>query len=110
MYPKQFAASLVISVFLLLLIIRLIQKGKLDIAYCWVWLGVGALAPLTVLKYNWLLLITNSIGAVTPTTTLFLFSILILFLLCLQLSIVVSTQRRQIKKLTQELALHVKKE
>lgn len=110
MYPKQFAASLVISVFLLLLIIGLIRKGKLDIAYCWIWLGVGVSAPLVVLKYDWLLFFSRCIGAVTATTTLFLFSILVLFLLCLQFSIVLSTQRRQIKKLTRELALYAKEE
>ena len=110
MYPKQFVVSLILGFALLILIIRLIQKGRLDISYCWIWLGVGIIAPLIVLKYNWLLWVTSFIGAMTPTTTLFLFSILVLFLMCLQFSIVISTQHRQIKKLTQELALRTKKE
>jgi hypothetical protein len=110
MYPKQFIVSLILGFALLILIIRLIQKGRLDISYCWIWLGVGIIAPLIVLRYDWLLWVTSFIGAMTPTTTLFLFSILVLFLMCLQFSIVISTQRRQIKKLTQELALRTKKE
>ena len=88
-----------------MLIIRLVQKGLLDISYCWLWLGVGILAPLVVIKYNWLLWFSKLIGAVTPTTTLFLFAILILFMMCLQFSIIISNQRRQMKKLTQLIAL-----
>ena len=106
MFFRQFFASLIISLGLLVFIIRLIQKGRLDISYCWIWLGVGITMPLIVLKYDWLVWFTHLIGAVSPTTTLFLFSILVLFLLCLQFSIVISTQRRQIKKLIQQLALH----
>lgn len=108
MYPRQFLASLIISVLLLGFIIRLIQRGRLDISYCWIWLGVGIAAPMIVLKYDWLLWFSRLIGAVAPTTTLFLFAILILFLMCLQLSIIILTQRRQIKKLTQYLALMTK--
>ena len=105
MYPRQFWASLIISVLLLGFIIRLIKRGQLDISYCWVWLGVGIMAPLLVLKYDWLAWFTKLIGAVAPTTTLFLFAILVLFVMCLQFSIVISAQRRQIKKLTQSIAL-----
>ena len=107
MYPRQFVIALVISLALLFLIIRLIQKGRLDISYCWLWLGVGIIAPLIVIKYDWLLWISKVIGAVSPITTLFLFSILILFLMCLQFSIVISLQRRQIKRLTQQLAVRL---
>jgi len=105
MYPRQFVASLIISLLLLVLIVRLIQRGVLDISYCWIWLGVGIVAPVIVLKYEWLVWFSHLIGAVTPTTTLFLFAILVLFLMCLQFSIIISSQRRQIKKLTQRIAL-----
>ncbi|MFC1606598.1 DUF2304 domain-containing protein [Candidatus Latescibacterota bacterium] len=105
MYPRQFWASLIISVLLLGFIIRLIKRGQLDISYCWVWLGVGVIAPLIVVKYDWLAWFSKLIGAVAPTTTLFLFAILVLFVMCLQFSIVISAQRRQIKKLTQSIAL-----
>jgi hypothetical protein len=87
--------------------VRLIQKGRLDISYCWLWLSVGIIAPLIVVKYDWLLWFSKLIGAVSPITTLFLFSILILFLMCLQFSIVISLQRRQIKRLTQQLAMRL---
>ncbi len=105
MYPKQFYVSLVISLALLLLVVRLIQKGRLEISYCWLWLGVGVAAPLIVIRYDWLLWFSRQIGAVSPVTTLFLFSILVLFLMCLQFSLVISLQRRQIKRLTQQIAM-----
>ena len=105
MYPKQFYVSLAISLALFFLIVRLIQKGRLEISYCWLWLSVGIVAPLIVVKYDWLLWFSQLIGAVSPITTLFLFSILILFLMCLQFSLVISLQRRQIKRLTQQIAM-----
>jgi hypothetical protein len=94
-----------ISIGILVLIIRLIQSGKLDISYCWIWMGVGLIAPFIVVNYAFLLEISRLIGAVTVTTTLFLFSTLVLFLLCLQFSFVISVQRRQIKKISQQMAL-----
>jgi hypothetical protein len=107
MYPKQFYVSLVISLTLFLLVVRLIQKGRLDISYCWLWLAVGVAAPLIVIKYDWLLWFSRQIDVVSPVTTLFLFSILILFLMCLQFSLVISVQRRQIKRLTQLIAMRM---
>lgn len=105
MYPKQFLIMLPISLALFVLIIRLIYKGMLDISYCWLWLAVGVMAPLIVLKYDWLLWFSRQINVTSPITTLFLFSILILFLMCLQFSIVIAIQRRQIKTLAQQIAI-----
>jgi hypothetical protein len=105
MHPRVYIVSLALGVSLLILVIRLIQKGRLDIAYCWLWLCIGLVAPLVVIKYDWLLCFSNLIGAISPETTLFLFSNLVLFLLCLQFSIVISSHRRKIKKLTQQIAL-----
>ncbi len=110
MSERQFVVSLIISVLFLFAVVRLVQKGRLDITYCWLWLGIGVAAPVIVLKYDVLIWFTNLIGAVTPTTTLFLFSILILFIMCLQFSIIISKQKRQIKKLTQQIALNGERE
>jgi hypothetical protein len=104
---RQLLVSLLINFVFLVIIIRMIQKKRMDIAYCWIWLCVAFLAFVVTIKYDWLLLFTGHIGAVSPITTLFLFSIFALFLLCLQFSVVISLQRRQIKKLAQQLALHI---
>ena len=103
--PKQFIASVTIAVLLLILIVRLVQKGKLDIAYCWLWLGIGVGIVLVVTQYDWLVALSGLIGAKTHTTTLFLIGFVVLLLMCLQFSLVISTHRRQIKRLTQELAI-----
>lgn len=107
MNPKLFFVSVVISLALLVLIIRLIQKGRMDISYCWLWLAIGLASVLVVIKVDWLLSFSHLIGVVDPISTLFLFSTLALFLMCLQFSIVISSQRRQIKKLTQQIALRL---
>jgi len=105
LYPRQFVASIIIGTCLLVLIIRLIQKGKLDINYCWLWLFIGISTILVVVKYDWLVRISRVIGAVEITTTLFLFAIIIILLMCLQFSLTISLHRRQIKKLIQEIAI-----
>ncbi len=110
MSERQFVVSLIISVLFLFAIIRLVQKGRLDITYCWLWIGIGVAAPIIVLQYDLLIWFSSVIGAVAPTTTLFLFSILILFLMCLQFSIIISKQKRQIKELVQQIALNGERE
>ena len=105
MDPRQLIASLAIGICLLVLIVRLVQRGHLDIAYCWLWLGVGLGIVVVVLRYDWLLELSGLIGAVAPTTTLFLLGFMVLLLLCLQFSMVISTHRRQIKRLTQHIAV-----
>lgn len=103
--PQQMIASLVMSALLLITIIRLVQKGRLDIAYCWVWLGIGVAAMLVVIRYDLLIWLSDLIGAKLKTTTLFLLAHMLVLLMCLQFSLVISQQRRQIRRLTQQLAV-----
>lgn len=105
MFPRQFIASFILGVLLMALTIRLVQTKKLDIAYCWVWLGISVGALVVVLRYNWLEWITHVIGAIAPTTTLFMMGFFVILLMCMQFSLVVSQQRRQIRELSQRLAL-----
>lgn len=102
---QQVIVSSLIGVCLLLLIVRQVQLGRLDIAYCWLWLGVGFGMLLVMLRYDWLLILTDMVGAKTATTTLFLVGFLVVLLMCLQFSMVISSHRRQIKRLTQHIAM-----
>lgn len=102
---KQYIASIVIGLALLLLIVRLVQQGRLDMAYCWVWLAISFSILLVVIRYEWLIALSSLIGAVEITTTLFLGAFFVILLMCLQFSLVISAHRRQIKRLTQELAI-----
>ena len=72
-----------------------------DVDY--VFIGAGIL--LIVLRYDWLVRVSGLIGAVANTTTLFLFGFFVLLMMCLQFSLVISLHRRQIKRLTQTIAL-----
>ena len=105
MLPRQVIASFLIGICLLMLIVRLVQRGRLDIAYCWLWLGVGAGIMTAVLAYDWLEAFAHAIGAVMVTTALFLVGFVVVLLMCLQFSLVVSAHRRQIKRLAQQVAL-----
>ncbi len=104
MLPRQLIALVILAIAILAVIVRLVQKGHLDIAYCWLWLGVGAGMLMGVLHYEWLVWLSGLIGAVAPTTTVFLLGLMVILLMCLQFSWVISTHRRQIKRLTQRLA------
>jgi len=90
MFLRQFIASIVLSLSLFVLTIRLVQKGKLDIAYCWIWLGISLASLGIVLRYEWLLKLSDLIGALTPTTTLFLLGFFVVLLMCMQFSLVIS--------------------
>jgi hypothetical protein len=105
MTPRQIEASIIISISLLVLIVALIRKKKLEMAYSWVWLFIGISMVMVVVFYDGLVELSNLIGSMTPTTTLFLFAILVIMLLCLQFSIVTSQHKFQIRKLAQELAM-----
>jgi hypothetical protein len=105
MFPRQLIASVAIAFCLLVLIVRLVQRGRLDIAYCWLWLGIGVAMLLIVLRDDLLTGLTSPIGAVAQTTTVFLFGFVMVLLMCLQFSLVISSHRRQIKRLTQRLAI-----
>jgi len=58
-----------------------------------------------VLWYDSLLLLTHLIGAVLPTTTLFIFAILFLICLALDFAIKISRLTDQVKNLTQKVSL-----
>lgn len=105
MYPRQLYASLFIGLVLFILIVRLVQKGRLDIAYSWIWLSIGIGMMGVILWHDILLKLSELIDSRTATTTLFLIGFVVVLLMCLQFSLVISAQKRQIRKLTQRLAL-----
>lgn len=89
----------------LLGILELVRRRKLKEEYSWLWiltaLGMVALS-------SWFGLIerlTHLIGAVTATTTLFLFGLLFLLLISVHYSTVLSRVTQQVRRLTQELAI-----
>lgn len=105
MTPNQRAFALVASLSTLLAIVELVRRRKLREEYSWLWiltaLGMLALAG----WYGLIEWLSGLIGAVTPTTTLFLFGLLFLLLISVHYSTVISRLTEQVRRLTQELAI-----
>ena len=86
-------------------VIELVRRRKLREEYSWLWLLTGAVIILLVVCYDFLVLLTSVIGAVTPTTTLFIFGLLFLMMISLHYSIQISKLSHQVKELGQQVAL-----
>ena len=105
MTTKQQIFSIVISLAVFFFTIDLVRKKRLREEYSLLWLGTSVLMLVLIIRYDWLLALTKLIGAVLPTTTLFLGSILFLMLISVQFSIKISKLSNQVKDLVQENAL-----
>jgi hypothetical protein len=102
---KQQIFSLMVSLSVFVFAIELVRRKKLREEYSLLWIGTSFAMIVLIVKYDWLILLTKLIGAVLPTTTLFLGSILFLILLAVQFSIKISKLTDQVKDLVQENAL-----
>jgi len=100
---KIFAVITSLSIFIT--IIYLVKRGKLREEYSWLWLLTGFVILILVLWYDLLMLLTKLIGAVVPTTTLFIFGIIFLMLIALHSAIKISLLNDQIKNLAQKVSL-----
>ena len=105
MLLQQKIFAIIASLSIFVVIVYLVKKGKLKEEYSWLWLLTGAVILLLVVWYDLLLLLTNLIGAVTATTTLFIFGIVFLMLITLHFAIKISTLSDQVKNLAQKLSI-----
>jgi hypothetical protein len=102
---RQKIFAIMASIFIMLIVIYLVKKKKLREEYSWLWLLTGTTITLLVIWYDLLILVSHLIGAILPTTTLFVFGLLFLMLISLHYSIQISKLSYQIKKMAQEMAL-----
>ena len=105
MLAEQRPFAVVTALALLALIVWLIRRRKLREEYALLWPLVGIGTIVLALWYGPLAWFTRLIGAVAPTTTLFIFAILFLAIVSIHFSISLSRLKDQVKDLTQELAL-----
>jgi hypothetical protein len=94
-----------IAVMLLMVILELVRRRRLRVEYSWLWLASAVTILVLILRYDLLVWLTDLVGAVIPTSTLFFFCILYLALLSLNYSVRLSSLTRQVKELAQEVAL-----
>jgi len=100
---KIFAIS--ISLLLFIIIIDLVRRRKLREEYSWIWMITGVVVMLLSIWYDLLRFITEIVGAVLPTTTLFLFSLIFLMVINLYYATKISSLHGQLKDLAQNMAI-----
>ena len=105
MVLQQKIFAIIVSMALLIMIIYLVKKGRLRDEYSWLWLLTGLVILVLVLWYDLLLFLTDLIGAVTATTTLFLFGIVFLMMTSLHFAIKISSLSDQVKNLAQKVSI-----
>jgi len=102
---QQQIFALIVSALVFVIVIDMVRKRRLREEYSVLWLLTSVLMFVLVFRYEWLVALTDLIGAGLPTTTLFLFSIIFLMLLSVQFCIKISQLTNQVKNLSQENAL-----
>jgi hypothetical protein len=102
-HQKVFA--LIISFTIFVVIISLVRNRKLREEFSWLWLLTSVVVFVLAVWYDLLVKLTALIGAVAPTTTLFIFSIIFLVFISLHFAIKVSQLSDQVKNLAQKISL-----
>jgi hypothetical protein len=102
---QQKIFAIMASVVLFTVIVALVKNRKMKEEYSWLWLLTGCVMIILVCWYDLLVALTHLIGAVQPTTTVFLFAILFLVCIALHFAIKISQLTDQVKNLSQRLSL-----
>jgi hypothetical protein len=97
--------ALVVGLWMLFLIIELVRRRKLREEYSWLWLMTGSVILLLTLWFDLLKWMTELVGAVSPSSTIFLFAFLFLVFISLHFSVVISKLTDRNKELAQRYAL-----
>ena len=105
MFLHQKIFAILVSILIMAIVVELVRRRKLREEYSWLWLLTGMTIILLVSWYDLLVLLTSLIGAIAPTTTLFIFALLFLMIISLHYSIQISKLSQQVKELGQQLAL-----
>ena len=93
------------SLFVLGLIIELVRRRQLKEEYSLLWILTAVVLLVFALWYELLLKVTDLIGAVLPSSTLFFFGLVFVLLMLLHFSVRVSMLERRITALVQEIGL-----
>ncbi len=105
MTPRQKIFALTVGIAVFFAILRLVYTRRLREEFSWLWLLTGTAIVGLVVFYDALVAVTNLIGAVLPTTTLFLFGMLFLVGLNLYFSIKISALTNEVRILARKLAI-----
>jgi hypothetical protein len=93
------------SLAILLMVIELVRRRRLKEEYSVLWVLTAIVLLVLSIWFDLLLEITDAIGAVLPSSTLFFFGLVFALLMLLHFSVRVSSMERRITMLVQELGL-----
>jgi hypothetical protein len=105
MSVRNIIVALAIGTGMLFLVIELVRRRKLREEYSWLWLLTASVILILTLWFDLLKGITHVIGAVVPSSTIFLFAFLFLIFISLHFSVVISKLTDRNKELAQRYAL-----
>ena len=97
--------ALVVGLWMLFLIIELVRRRRLREEYSWLWLMTGSGILLLTLWFDLLKWMTHLVGAISPSSTIFLFAFLFLIFISLHFSVAISKLTDRNKELAQQYAL-----
>lgn len=103
--PKTRAIAIGGSLIVLLMVIELVRRRRLKEEYSVLWIVTALVLLVLSVWYQLLVKITDLIGAVLPTSTLFFFGLIFVMLMLLHFSVRVSLLERRITALAQEVGL-----
>lgn len=102
---RQQISALIICFFLLVIIVELVRRRKLREDYSWLWLIIGIIIFFLVIWPGLLQFITDAMGIVAPTSTVFFLGIIFLILVDINSAVKLSDLNNQVKTLAQKLAI-----
>ena len=105
MTPTQRVFAIVTSIGTFLVVMELIRRRRLREEYAFLWVLTTAGMMVLATWYGLIERITQLIGAIAVTTTLFIFALIFLLLISVHFTTVVSRLTVQVRRLTQELAI-----
>jgi hypothetical protein len=102
---KQKIAVIIMILLFIMFVFNLVRTRKLREAYSIFWLVAGFIMLILVIRYDWLIAITNLMGIVLPTSTIFLLGIMVILAVEVQVAGVLTQNHNSIQKLIQEMGL-----
>ena len=103
---RQKIISIVVALVVFIVIVELVRRKKLMEEFSWIWLLAGVIILLIAVWEKIFFLIANLTGIIAPSSIVFFFGIIFLILITLQLAMVLSKSRNDIKSLAQKISLY----
>ena len=98
-------ALIAVSILLFILTVYYLRKGASPLKYSLVWLGASIVLLCCAFLPEWLINITKLLGFQTTSNLIIGILFILLFIICLVLTIVVSSQSKKIVLLIQEVSM-----